>query len=197
MGRGAVDLSTVGLFVVLSIAAPTTAVICGSHYAATCAECPQGNGASRCNGECVWENNACIMPTVLCSRSSGIKVSSGCDACPLGEDGCEGGDCVFNASTGLCRGHLTNAVPTASVHLDYSLPAAVPRPSGPPPPALFEFNPADYASTMSLTAAVTLSGVEHSTGTLAAFAGTEVRGMQDSVTSLPLLARTLERHCTR
>jgi hypothetical protein len=36
---------------------------------------------------------------------------------------------------------------------------------------------------MSLTAAVTLSGVEQSTGTLVAFAGTEVRGMQDSVTS--------------
>ena len=27
---------------------------CGEHKAATCNECPQGNGANWCNGECKW-----------------------------------------------------------------------------------------------------------------------------------------------
>jgi len=36
-------------------------VNCGNHDAPTCADCPQGNGASWCNGECEWsnENEAC------------------------------------------------------------------------------------------------------------------------------------------
>jgi len=29
-------------------------VSCGNHRASSCAECPQGNGASWCNGECEW-----------------------------------------------------------------------------------------------------------------------------------------------
>lgn len=29
-------------------------VSCGNHEASSCAECPQGNGASWCNGECEW-----------------------------------------------------------------------------------------------------------------------------------------------
>lgn len=29
-------------------------VSCGNHGASSCAECPQGNGASWCNGECEW-----------------------------------------------------------------------------------------------------------------------------------------------
>jgi len=31
-------------------------VNCGNHDAPTCAECPQGNGASWCNGECAWSD---------------------------------------------------------------------------------------------------------------------------------------------
>ena len=29
-------------------------ISCGNHRASSCAECPQGNGASWCNGECGW-----------------------------------------------------------------------------------------------------------------------------------------------
>jgi len=36
-------------------------VSCGGHYAATCAECPQGNGESWCNGECSWRGNECVV----------------------------------------------------------------------------------------------------------------------------------------
>jgi len=31
-------------------------VSCGNHRASSCAGCPQGNGASWCNGECEWSN---------------------------------------------------------------------------------------------------------------------------------------------
>ena len=29
-------------------------VSCGNHGATTCADCPQGNGASWCHGDCRW-----------------------------------------------------------------------------------------------------------------------------------------------
>ena len=35
-------------------------VSCGGHQANTCAECPQGNGAGWCNGDCVWESGSCV-----------------------------------------------------------------------------------------------------------------------------------------
>ena len=35
-------------------------ISCGGHEAATCADCPQGNGAAWCNGDCLWMNNQCI-----------------------------------------------------------------------------------------------------------------------------------------
>ena len=31
-------------------------VTCGGHRASTCSDCPQGNGARWCNGECYWNN---------------------------------------------------------------------------------------------------------------------------------------------
>ena len=34
-------------------------VSCGKHKATTCADCPQGNGASWCNGDCQWVNEQC------------------------------------------------------------------------------------------------------------------------------------------
>ena len=34
-------------------------VSCGNHNANTCADCPQGNGASWCNGDCQWVNGQC------------------------------------------------------------------------------------------------------------------------------------------
>ena len=37
-----------------------TSVSCGNHEAASCAECPQGNGAGWCNGVCTWHHNECV-----------------------------------------------------------------------------------------------------------------------------------------
>ena len=36
-------------------------VNCGNHEANSCAECPQGNGAAWCNGECEWVNGECTL----------------------------------------------------------------------------------------------------------------------------------------
>ena len=36
-------------------------VVCGGHTARTCSECPQGHGASWCNGDCEWSNNECKL----------------------------------------------------------------------------------------------------------------------------------------
>ena len=34
-------------------------VSCGSHEAASCAECPQGHGEEWCNGDCTWVEERC------------------------------------------------------------------------------------------------------------------------------------------
>jgi len=52
--------STGGLF--SSLATP---VHCGGHSARKCSECPQGNGANWCNGDCQWVADSCI-PLVSC-----------------------------------------------------------------------------------------------------------------------------------
>ena len=36
-------------------------VSCGGHYAESCEDCPQGNGASWCNGDCNWINDQCVL----------------------------------------------------------------------------------------------------------------------------------------
>jgi len=36
-------------------------VNCGAHHAKSCFACPQGNGASWCNGDCKWEGGQCII----------------------------------------------------------------------------------------------------------------------------------------
>jgi hypothetical protein len=38
-------------------------VSCGNHRATSCACCPQGHGATWCNGECTWGAKGCV-PTV-------------------------------------------------------------------------------------------------------------------------------------
>jgi hypothetical protein len=35
-------------------------VSCGGHYAPTCEECPEGNGAAWCNGVCTWRDDTCV-----------------------------------------------------------------------------------------------------------------------------------------
>mmetsp|Transcript_18895 Transcript_18895/g.35162 ORF Transcript_18895/g.35162 Transcript_18895/m.35162 type:complete len:507 (+) Transcript_18895:30-1550(+) len=42
-----------------------TSVVCGNHKAISCDRCPQGNGASWCNGECEWRDNACVRSSKL------------------------------------------------------------------------------------------------------------------------------------
>ena len=49
------------------------AVSCGNHRAATCPDCPQGNGQSWCNGECAWVDGGCATASVDNTGSSSAK----------------------------------------------------------------------------------------------------------------------------
>lgn len=40
-------------------------VRCGGHTAPSCDQCPQGNGAGWCNGECEWVSGQCVRSTKL------------------------------------------------------------------------------------------------------------------------------------
>ena len=42
---------------------PNPDVSCGGHYATSCEDCPSGNGAFWCNGDCEWNSslNKCQM----------------------------------------------------------------------------------------------------------------------------------------
>ena len=39
---------------------PVEQVSCGNHQAMSCSECPQGNGESWCNGDCLWDKGTCV-----------------------------------------------------------------------------------------------------------------------------------------
>lgn len=61
--RAALPSCTRVLLPLLALTAVPTAtaeVFCGGHHAEDCAGCPQGNGASWCNGECKWAGNKCL-----------------------------------------------------------------------------------------------------------------------------------------
>jgi len=54
-----------------------TLVSCGGHKAKTCADCPQGNGASWCNGDCSWSQNKCTKKGITSSGKC-IDLHSNC-----------------------------------------------------------------------------------------------------------------------
>jgi len=62
---------------------PTTEVSCGGHKAPKCADCPAGNGAAWCNGDCHWLNGACVADTPSSVSCGGHRAVS-CAACPHG-----------------------------------------------------------------------------------------------------------------
>lgn len=66
---------------------PKAHLSCGDHLAETCSECPQGNGASWCNGDCEWKNEECISKGESAKR---CKISGDCP----GEQRCREGFCV-------------------------------------------------------------------------------------------------------
>ena len=52
-GEGSLLKSSIGAKEKVQVVSKTT-VSCGGHFAPTCADCPQGNGAGWCNGDCIW-----------------------------------------------------------------------------------------------------------------------------------------------
>mmetsp|Transcript_23490 Transcript_23490/g.35667 ORF Transcript_23490/g.35667 Transcript_23490/m.35667 type:complete len:500 (-) Transcript_23490:113-1612(-) len=108
------------------LAASESNVSCGGHFASTCAECPQGNGAAWCNGDCTWIDNQC---TEYVKKCGGGITRSRCADCPSGESGCADSNapfdpdgCAWHQSTNLCRDAFSDEVRTASVHLNYQSP---------------------------------------------------------------------------
>jgi len=91
-------------------------VLCGGHYADTCAECPQGNGAGWCNGECSWD-----YTTGQCKGGQCVIQDS--------SDSCLSPDCAWHPHTNLCRDPFSDKIRTASVHLNYGRPSAVSNPA--------------------------------------------------------------------
>ena len=63
-----VDISKFTIFV------EDVPVACGGHTASSCSECPQGNGATWCNGDCQWSKADgkcqlgiwCILSIIFC-----------------------------------------------------------------------------------------------------------------------------------
>jgi hypothetical protein len=91
------------------------AVSCGGHSASTCAECPQGNGAAWCNGECHWDDasSGCVEG---CAQHA---ASAQCVA-PL---------CEWMTPTAVCRDALAEGIRSASVHLYHTTPSTVAAPA--------------------------------------------------------------------
>lgn len=49
-------------------------VSCGVHSAASCDLCPQGHGASWCNGNCAWDNGRCVAKASNPVRTEGVAM---------------------------------------------------------------------------------------------------------------------------
>ena len=60
---------------------PWQKVSCGQHQAATCAHCPKDHGSGKwmgelfCNGDCVWEEEACVL------KKTDLPSFTGCPVC--------------------------------------------------------------------------------------------------------------------
>mmetsp|Transcript_15281 Transcript_15281/g.27787 ORF Transcript_15281/g.27787 Transcript_15281/m.27787 type:complete len:482 (-) Transcript_15281:109-1554(-) len=82
-------------------------VSCGNHFAQTCADCPQGNGESWCNGACVWssENGGECQSRSLLEVNCGGHFAKTCFGCSQGKgkNQCNG-DCSWwpSKNGGVC-----------------------------------------------------------------------------------------------
>lgn len=67
-------------------------VLCGGHRAASCSQCPLGNGANWCHGDCTWcdskqecqEKNADCPVTKQKRVVCGGHTAASCEECPQG-----------------------------------------------------------------------------------------------------------------
>merc|ERR1712066_685377 len=72
-------------------------VSCGGHKAQSCAACPQGYGASWCNGDCVWKNEQC-EPWVL--EGPGCEDTTNCFDAALDPKGAKYDGCANTTVSG-------------------------------------------------------------------------------------------------
>jgi len=75
-------------------------VNCGGHAAKSCYGCPQGKGASWCNGDCTWQNGKCQLKGDCGLDGTGIAASNVC--CPATCVKCGGSGCHNRPGGWLC-----------------------------------------------------------------------------------------------
>ena len=95
-----------------------------------CSQCPQGNGAAWCNGDCTWNYDAgqCELPPLQRCDDAGAILRQRCAECTAAQ--CTGTlDCERMSTTDFCRYVLEEETRSASVHLHYEMPASVPEPA--------------------------------------------------------------------
>lgn len=96
---------------------PSETVSCGAHETATCADCVSGacdnkaddnqcHESAWCNGDCVWESDACKASTTK-GKSCGQHQAASCESCPpSGVDDksrfCNG-DCTWDEEDNSCK----------------------------------------------------------------------------------------------
>ena len=99
------DLEILKLFLKIEYVSDSgNSVNCGDHQANTCSECPQGNGAGWCNGDCVWESGSCVAASEN-SVSCGGHQANTCAECPQGNGaGWCNGDCVWESGSCVATG---------------------------------------------------------------------------------------------
>mmetsp|Transcript_85563 Transcript_85563/g.133726 ORF Transcript_85563/g.133726 Transcript_85563/m.133726 type:complete len:549 (+) Transcript_85563:31-1677(+) len=61
-------------------------VSCGNHHAQSCEACPQGNGASWCNGDCIWQQNRCVSRSKKSNKPNKPKESNYYDVLEIPHD---------------------------------------------------------------------------------------------------------------
>jgi hypothetical protein len=90
-------------------------VSCGGHFAESCPDCPQGNGASWCNGDCKWLSGQCI------DGNFNSLVGDGFCNDGTNNPGClfDGGDCCgTNVNTVYCADCICYSHDTCDGPLD-------------------------------------------------------------------------------
>jgi len=97
-------------------------VSCGNHPAPSCGECPQGNGAAWCNGDCTWRNGQCVKVKVQAVVDCGNHPAPSCGECPRGNGAAwcnadctwRNGQCVEKGD-GSCQCGVKNVNTTSKI----------------------------------------------------------------------------------
>ena len=69
------------LFLIVVNLSWVSSVNCGAHTEPHCSDCPQGNGANWCNGDCTWTLDQCLPTSVANKVNCGSHHAPSCFLC--------------------------------------------------------------------------------------------------------------------